>query len=278
MHNKQLIMNEKYLKAEIEYLNTDITLRNVCKNYKIDRHMFSNYLKSKNINTRKKISSNDTLFEIINNEEKAYWLGFLYADGSITHNIKSKRYVIEVSLSIKDILHLEKFKKFLNCNNQIKIRNKTNSCRILIYSKKMCEDLIKLGCIPKKSLILKFPNETQVPKHLINHFIRGYFDGDGCISFKTNSNSPKIDLLGTLDFVKTLNTIYKDSIISKDKRHLNNTYSLRFKIKDGVNFLYDIYNNSNIYLDRKFDKYNFLLNCRSGKKFLELLESKNGED
>lgn len=269
-------MNDKYLKAEIEYLNTDITLRNVCKNYKIDRHTFSNYLKSKNISTRKKISSNDTLFEKIDNEEKAYWLGFLYADGNVVYNILKTEYRIELGLSIKDYSHIEKFKKFLNCNNKIKIRDKTKSCRIQICSKKMCEDLIKLGCFPKKSLILKFPNNNQVPEYLIKHFIRGYFDGDGCISIDNKKNTFSTSLLGTFEFTNYITKKYNSTL---NKYHINNTYTLRFKVKDALIFLYDIYNNSNIYLDRKFEKYNYLLtNCRSGKKFLELLESKNGKD
>lgn len=46
----------------------------------------------------------------------------------------------------------------------------------------MANDLINLGCIPRKTLVLKFPNESTVPKQLIKHFIRGYMDGDGCIS------------------------------------------------------------------------------------------------
>lgn len=53
--------------------------------------------------------------------------------------------------------------------------------RLACYSKKSYTDLINKGCGINKSLILKFPDETQVPQNLISHFIRGYFDGDGCV-------------------------------------------------------------------------------------------------
>lgn len=43
----------------------------------------------------------------------------------------------------------------------------------------MFGDLSKHGCVPNKSLILKFP--TTLPNELVNDFIRGYFDGDGSV-------------------------------------------------------------------------------------------------
>ena len=270
------IMKIKFLQAEELYINSNLTLREVCSKIKIDRYTFSNYLKSKNISTRKKIDCDDTVFEKIDDEYKAYWLGFLYADGSVTYNLNRKKYTIELSLAEKDYNHLEKFRTFLKSNRNIKYRDKQKAYRFTINSKKMCEDLINLGCVPTKSLILRFPNITQVPEYLINHFIRGYFDGDGCISLDLKKNTFSTSLLGTFEFVNVIVDKYKPSL---NKYHKNNTYTLRFKVQDALIFLYDIYNNSNVYLDRKFEKYNFILkNCRSGKKFLELLESKNGED
>ena len=56
-------------------------------------------------------------------------------------------------------------------------------CRILLTSEKTVNDLIDKGCFRNKTKILKFPTEDQVPKHLIHHFIRGYIDGDGSISY-----------------------------------------------------------------------------------------------
>lgn len=271
-------MKQNYIEAKELYINSKITLREICKKFKIERTAFTKYLKENNISTRKKISSDDTLFEKINTKEKAYWLGFLYADGSITYNVEKTKYVIELGLALKDYNHLEKFKKFLKCKNNIKLREKTNSCRLIICSKKMCEDLIKLGCIPNKSLSLKFPNEKQVPQELIYDFIRGYFDGDGSISSNKRSTTPKISLLGTIEFIKEIQNLFPQGIITpKDKRHLHNTYTLRFNVQEGIEFLYTIYKNSEIYLKRKREKYLNLFNCRSGKKFLELLESKNGE-
>jgi intein-encoded DNA endonuclease-like protein len=255
---------EKLLKAKEEYLNSSITLTNICKKYNFTRWSFTKYLKTNNICTKRKISAHENIFENIDSEEKAYWLGFLYADGSITYNINQKRYVVEIGLSIKDINHLINFKKFINTDKDIEIKDDGKTCRISVNSKKICEDLIKLGCIPKKSLILKFPNKNQVNKKFIRHFIRGYFDGDGCISFNKRSRSFKVTLLGTIEFVngiiKKLNLVeYK---IDKDRRHLGNTFTLRFNSIEGFNFINLLYLNSNIYLNRKFERYSIILNRR----------------
>ena len=91
-------------------------------------------------------------FEKIDTEEKAYWLGFLYADGNVS-NHENK---IELILAEKDVGHLEKFKRFLNIKNKICYREATKAYRISFRSEKCKQDLIDKGCIPNKSLILKF--------------------------------------------------------------------------------------------------------------------------
>ena len=272
-------MNESYEEAKELYVNSKITLTNVCKKFNFGRFGFSTYLKKNNISLRKKISADDTLFEKIDTEEKAYWLGFLYADGYIRYDIKRSQYAIELGLSINDLNHLEKFKLFMKSDNNITFKREKTICRLIISSKKMCEDLVKLGCYQKKSLTLIFPDNNQVPIKFQKDFIRGYFDGDGCISIGYKSNSPSVSVLGTFEFITEIIKICKlrDGVLKKDKRHLNNTYLIRLRVLEGIEFLHFIYNNSNINLNRKYLKYKFLLSCRSGKKFLELSGIKNGE-
>ena len=223
-------------------------------------------------NPHGKIYMNSSIFEKIDTEEKAYWLGFLYADGSVYKNNKGY-YRFELGLAEKDLIHIKKFKKFVNSKHDIKYRVKTKSFRLVFSDPQFTKNLIDLGCVPNKSLILKFPTEEQVPLELQKHFIRGYFDGDGCISYRKSGGSPGISIMGTLEFLLKLNEVFNNlaAIAKKDKRHLNNTYTLRFRVQPGINFLYLIYNDSNIFLTRKYEKYNFLLNCKSGEHFLKSL-------
>lgn len=74
-------------------------------------------------------------------------------------------------------------------------------------SKKFKQRLIELGCTPQKSCTLKFPTEEQIPKEYIIPFIRGYFDGDGVLSYTisnkvTKTIVPNTGMLGTEDFLQ----------------------------------------------------------------------------
>lgn len=121
-----------------------------------------------------------------------------------------------------------------------------------------------LGCIPKKSLVLEFPDVFVFSnKDLIRHFIRGYFDGDGCISqyVRTKVVSPHVELIGTKPFInKIIEYSGINGIIYHDKRHNDNTFSLRFSKNSGIDFINYLYDNCNIYLNRKYSKYTFFKN------------------
>lgn len=97
-------------------------------------------------------------FKNIDTEEKAYWLGFLYADGSVS----SKENKIELGLAKKDYHHIEKFKNFIGIDNKICYRKTTKSYRYSFRSQSCKEDLIEKGCVPKKSLILRYPTYDQL--------------------------------------------------------------------------------------------------------------------
>ena len=89
-------------------------------------------------------------------------------------------------MSISDKEHLIEFNKHIKSTYPIKIERE-KYVKLKISNKHIGNSLINKGCIPKKSLILEFPNLSQVPKFLIRHFIRGYFDGDGCICNQLNN-------------------------------------------------------------------------------------------
>lgn len=126
-------------------------------------------------------------FERIDTEAKAYWLGFLYADGCITDGG-----CINLLLAGYEKDHLAKFKQAINAEHRLEERSdkmtsakgvtRMQACvKIRLHSKLMCLHLKRLGVGPRKTLSLQFPTSDQVPDHLLHHFIRGYFDGDGCI-------------------------------------------------------------------------------------------------
>lgn len=138
------------------------------------------------INHQNETKFNEHVFDEINSEEKAYWLGFIFADGYISSN----SYRFELSLKGSDAEHLYKFNTFMQHNKdnislgEIQQNGKTYvRCRWNVSNKHLWNSLNVLGCTPNKSLTLKFPSETALAAELIPNFIRGYFDGDGCLTY-----------------------------------------------------------------------------------------------
>lgn len=201
-------------------------------------------------------------FHSMNLEDKYYWLGFIYADGCITYNNKKELCVFELSLAEKDYEHLCKFAKAINFPiNRIMYKNSTKSYRLTFNSKIFVNQLLKLGICNKKSYNDCYPNILKFSKKYISHFMRGLFDGDGCISITNknlsinNSINYNITIMGNYNFFKTFSD-YKHYNLKFYKRTLNaNAISVHFNVKDKYDFLNYIYKNSNIHLKRKYDKY-----------------------
>lgn len=198
---------------------------------------------------------NENFFEKIDSEEKAYFLGLLFADGYINENY----YMVDLTLHIKDEEILRKFIFYLYANKRPLKLIRNNYLRLVISSKKLVNDLKSHGCYQKKTFKLKFPN---LPENMIRHFIRGYFDGDGCITIN-KKGTLNISIVGTIDLLNDVkqilckkcnlnNTIY-------DNRHPNrnnNIRALRYGGNIVVNRIYHyLYDDSTIYLSRKKDKF-----------------------
>lgn len=243
---------EKYEKGKELYLNKEYSLTKISKLLNLNRGRLSNYLKENNIEVinRQNFSEiNTNIFEVVDTEEKAYWLGFLYADGYVSNKTNH----IELALALKDEKHIKKFCLFINYQGTI---NKNEErVRISFQNKKMKNDLIKLGCTPNKSLTIKFPQENVIPNKLIKHFVRGYMDGDGYIGWHQNGFGRLGICSGSKIFLQELVNVmnWKQNKITQDKR--SNTYSIEWAGYPVYNMLSDLYENAQIYLDRKHLKY-----------------------
>lgn len=201
----------------------------------------------------------ENYFETINTQEKAYFLGFLYADG---YN-DTKRGIVNISLQERDKSILEVLNKLVHPEKKIyfiskeyerlKGVKKQDQYRIHISSKKISKDLEKLGCLNAKTFTLKFPTEEQVPKHLIQHFIRGFFDGDGSVS-------KDINFTGTFNMLNNLKLHLKEVLdvhfsLFECKR-TKNIYSLQSGGRiQMLKILEYLYKDSVIHLDRKYEKF-----------------------
>lgn len=151
---------------------SDSTINNVVKNIARDRGRVSDV--------------DNSYFSCIDCPRKAYWLGLLFADGCVC--IGENSYSISIQLTKTDSYLLEQMALDLKMKREHPVRyytsdtsfGKTEYGKIQFGSKQIANDLISLGCVPRKSYNLNtFPT---LPEDLIRHFVRGYFDGDGTVS------------------------------------------------------------------------------------------------
>ena len=226
------------------------------------------YMEEYNVPTRsaeeahRKYPINEDFFDNIDTEEKAYFLGFLYADGC---NQMANFWSIVLSLEVADTEILHKFSNMIYKNendakNQVKIIDRSKEekgieVRLCINSKHICQQMQKLGCVSQKTFVIKYPE--WMPEHLHRHFIRGYFDGDGTINRETEmaSGCKIVSTLQFLDSIKAISNI-DCSIYKVDKSNNKNTYELYYSgNRNQWLFLHWIYSGATIYLQRKYDAY-----------------------
>ena len=263
-----------------DYKTGDYSASQLSKKYNLSVATICKWLKKYEcdvINKQNEVKFNQHVFDKIDTEDKAYWLGFIFADGYIS----SSDYSFELSLSIEDVDHLHKFNKFMeHKKDNVKIGSVMSNgkmfkrCRWGVCNKHLWNTLNSIGCYPKKSLILKFPDiSIFTDKSLIRHFIRGYFDGDGTIGI--SNTIPFMSLLGTESFLRDTD----DYILGDSKIHItkNRAFAIQRASTYAVFIAYCLYYKSNIYLDRKYNKFLLIKDCRFKAKALKLLEGKIGE-
>ena len=278
----QLVKNSRWCDYEIEFLKEKfsiLTYKDIAQS--LNRTETSVRMKAKKLGLKKELIQYDRdFFDIVDTEEKAYWLGFIYADGWVTLD-NEDRGCLRIELQQNDIEHLKKFNKSIKGNIEVKTRMSNAShidgreiksypmCYIRLFSEKIVHDLNKYGVHPKKTYDLMF--SENIPDELVRHVIRGYFDGDGCITKQNHKNGKQYV---KCDFsCKSINMLIKlreilynndiKSYICQDKGN----YRLYIGGLNNVDkFLNFIYKDSTIYLQRKYDKTSYLY------KTLDILE------
>lgn len=252
--------------------NSGVPVYKLSEKYKYSKNCLSKFIR-KHGGDPTKPSFDINTFHNIDTHEKAYWLGFMCADG----NVNESKFGLELQINLEDLNHLIKFKNFLKSTNEIhykKIKNKYFSCRIAANNKILYDDLISLGCVPNKSLVLKFPGYDKVPKEFIYSFILGYFDGDGCLSYrklpKSDIIKPGITIAGTKEFL--LGIVNEFDSLDYHIYQSRNIYILQIKTKSIEYFLNTIYN-CPIHLDRKYYRYIFFKNNKFAVQKSDFLDN-----
>jgi hypothetical protein len=215
----------------------------------------------------RKYTLNENYFDDLNSEDKFYFLGLLYADGCVNKTSTA----VQIALQEKDIHILETFKNYINSNKPLGFINgkkilgfnhpegkeyiRKNQHILVINSKKIKNRLSELGLSSNKSLTIKFPK--FIKNENMNHFVRGYFDGDGGIHVQAK-NKWEISIAGNKEFCEDLSLLLiSKNINSKCSKHsFGNVWYVRIYGRlNCIDFYNYLYKNSNVYLIRKFSKF-----------------------
>lgn len=206
---------------------------------------------------------NSYYFDEIDTANKAYFLGLLWADG----NNNTSHNQINISLQIDDKYLLDKFKKELDYEGEVKIydyEHKKNPkhkiiVKLSIEDAHMSKVLEQYGMVSNKSLILNFP--SCIPNEFIRDFIRGYFDGDGCVRYDEKYQKGQTQTVGTLEVCTQISYYMSEKEIRHHIRNPKqskgkNTYIITTSAtKSSYLFLSWLYDNSEIKMERKYNRY-----------------------
>lgn len=247
---------------------------------------------------KRKHNYDETYFDEINTPEKAYFLGLLYADGCNHEHPTTGE--ISISLQIEDRCVVDKLKEEMKSDYPLLIRKDTNEnhedqIRFYVYGKHIAESLEKQGCVKRKTKNLSWPTEWQVPEDLISHFMRGYFDGDGCIwngkRKKMWVNDPtrkegrreriihnvKFNITGYVSFISAYQQYLIDNLGFKqtklNSRRINSDIcTMEYSGRQNIKKFYDfIYKDATVFLPRKKKKFEEII-CALNEKSLSETE------
>ena len=200
------------------------------------------------------IDYNRHIFDEINSQEKAYWLGFILADGYLN----TDRHMLRIKLGNKDKHHLEKFIQFINGSQDMlksEQHNITGNTQwyVSCYSKEICDALLALKVEQAKSGHEQIPPIDQI---YYRSFIRGLWDGDGFI----RENLKGIGLVGSYECMTFVQQYFKNKFEIKPLKIYEhyNTYKIEYRStkKTIPTIISHLYQDNDIALDRKMELAN----------------------
>ena len=223
-----------------------------------------NYEQAKQI--QRKYSVNDDYFKT-QSSNMAYILGFLAADG----NIASKENCINIQLQESDKDHLEHIKQEVESTRPLDFYTSSSghpTVKFSVWSAQWKKDLAIYNIVPNKTFILKPP--TFLKSQYFIDYIRGYFDGDGSISSKTNRpNDCSFEIVGaSKEMISWIKDVFANqygivtpSILTEKTNNEKIIYKIAYYSITKIKSIYDILysTNTQLYLQRKKEKFETLL-------------------
>lgn len=257
-HSKTYLNQNDIQNIKIKYLN-GISLLALQRQYNISYERIKNIVKDcEEISYAKRLNINiqENYFHQINSNEKAYWLGWIISDGSITYQPSKSKYQLELTIKQEDedILHL--LEKDLCIENKVYTTQEKYK-RFSLGSKQIVTDLINQNITQNKSFTVQVPN---FDKKYNAAFIRGLFDGDGGFTVytrKTGKKCMELSFCGNQYIISWVrDTLYNEipALTHNEITDMSTIKRIRWSKKEDIilirNYLYAEHNNH--FLTRKY--------------------------
>lgn len=253
LEGRKMMLSEEGKKEFIRLYEEGINLATIAKEMGFSRDVATRFKKELGlVDRRRKYPFCEDYFSTIDTEEKAYWLGFIAADGYIHEG----RYTLQFELQESDREQVEKFAKAIQTKRPIltikcgKDKQFTHY-RLVINSKRMVSDLQRYGVVQNKSLTFK---PVNIPEDFIKYWIIGYMDGDGCVF--DAKGKPKISFTGTKETIAFIKEFFNSSNAIRKEHRCESTYQIRLENDISRDFLLEVdYLNLSYPLRRKQEKF-----------------------
>lgn len=254
-------MKSIFTKEQIEYIKTNyrnMPYKEIADKFGMTTKQIQGKVSTLGLDSKRR-QFDKHYFSQIDNNDKAYWLGFIYADGYIVDH------ELGIELKSNDDYLLKGFSKELGDVHPVEYKDDhklfngyeydTHSCLIRVYSIDITNDLRKLNIVQNKT------NSSVFPKcdDYFYAFLKGFLDGDGCL-YVDNRNHLMVSFTNSNeDFLEYINKTVKITlgITGSIYKETDKKYKLIYFRKNDVRLLLDtIYGcNTQNYLLRKYNIY-----------------------
>lgn len=258
---------QEAIRLAVESFISGTPMKEVESKFHVDNTSVYNYMKRHNITYKsghgRKNFFNQHFFHDIDTESKAYFLGFLYADGWIGG--VDKNYArpcnINLDLSSKDRQILEKYLECIEASGSTHIKDYIASERtykaspmslVSLTSVTMADDLVSHGFKGLKPNRISVP---ELPTDMYRHFVRGYFDGDGCTYSSTVSFTGYISFLQSLEQIIKMHLEISSPGIRHDYKNKEVGDLQYYEIASRIRLFNWFYDSASIYLQRKKEHF-----------------------
>lgn len=266
--HKKVHFTDEQVKSIIEQFHNRVSLDVIAKQYGLSQPVIRKVVMNMGLVPQQRRSDlNENYFDVVDSETKAYWLGYLAADGCIrvrtqvdkNGNHKTQGNSIHLKLSTMDEEHLKKFRDEVCPNSVLKyatsvvktrIGNISTSYSVVLnlYSNYIVSQIIDKGVGPRKTFTIGKPN---IEEKYIRHYIRGLFDGDGCVVTEDGKRLIYRITTASENMNKFLKELFESLGINMIRMGINCVIGRK---EDTMKFYNYIYDDATIWLERKKDK------------------------